>query len=230
MMLPPNKVLIAPDANHTTGAGHGVDLVDSKNDQFNLCITGTVIQVCDELEYFGYEIRRLKRINKQGLVNALTIASMPWDTSIEVSAGDRVIFSYHHRLKDEMFDDEWVGDNMLLGYENIIGVVRYGAVYPLNGNLFAQRPEKSDLFPGLQDGIEKYLFRVISCGIEIQDYLDYGTQDLFGVKGIATGSLVLADDRFAISLETPQQMRIFDAPTYYFQRRHVFAKLKNNNV
>lgn len=231
MTLAPNKVLIAPDPNHTVGAGHGVELVDANKDQFNLCVTGTVIQVCDKLEYHGREIRRLQKIgDPEGIIGTLTVSSMPWETNIEVRPGDKVIFPFIHRLGDKSFDEEQLDGNLLIGYDSLIGVIDPDFVQPINGNIFVTKVEKEDMFEGLQPGLEKYLFRVYSVGLPVANYLDYGNPDIMNVVGITKGALVLADSRFAISVETPQQMRIFDAPVYYLQRRHVFAKLKNTYV
>lgn len=224
MNVQPNYVLIRPDGHHTAGAGHGMALPDFVSPQHNFAVTGTVVSAPRKLNYFGREIRRIKRMAVRSvwderLLRDWMVGTVNFDVPVEIKGGDVVMFPYIHRLDDKTFDEERHGDMLLLPYDTLTARVDGDVLYPLNGNVLGRKivPEQ-----GFYKG--KRLFwdnvcEVVAEGCMVMDYGDWGLSDMEKV----TGKRVVVMQNMAVSIERPHQLRAAKEQLYCFHRRHILG-------
>lgn len=223
MILQPNYILIEPHAHHVAGASHGMEIPDFANEQMNFSVTGTVVQVCNRLEYYGREIKRLKSkairtITDQRRVQDYLAASLLFDVPMEIKVGDMVVYPYIYRTNEEMFDEERFDGKLVLRYDALTARVDDGVLYPLNGALLG-RKIRSD--QGLQQLRREYwdgLMEVTHEGCLVKDYQEYGYPDK---EGLLKGKRVFVTPQMPVSIETIQQLRLSDEELFSFHRRHI---------
>lgn len=229
MIIQPNYVIIQPHANHTAGASHGVEMPDFVNEHFNFAVTGTVVQVCEKIHYFGRELRTIKgkhirSVIDQRLVQDYLAMSQQFDVPVEIEAGDTVVFPYLWRVDDAMFDEERFGGFMVLRYDQLTAKVVDGKLYPLNGAVLGRKVKSDQGVMQLQREYWDGRMDVTHEGCLVSDYMDYGYPDQ---EGSLVGKQVFVNPRMPISIEVPSQLRLADEELFQVHRRHIVGIIQN---
>lgn len=177
-MIRCNRILIRPDADHTTASGFFVPT--SEQEQLHWNITGTVVEAPDDLFFFGGRAKRLlKKRCEHAYKKARKLAgnSLQYGSKMELKPGDRVIFLYSAKYEP---DTKQVGDCLVMDYDMLIAKQAPDGWQPLNGFLLVamlQKEEEEEILPGITvknddrnvygQGIVKY------SGSNISGYRDY---------------------------------------------------------
>lgn len=223
MILQPNFILIEPHAHHTAGASHGMEIPDFANEHMNYAVTGTVLQVCDRLLYYGMEIKRLKSkqirtIYDHRKVQEYLEASLLFDVPMELKIGDTVVYPYLYRTEDDKFDEERFEGNLVLKYDTLTAKVVDGVLKPLNGLLLGRKVKKDQELQQLRRDAWDGLIEVTHEGCLVRDYQEYGYSDR---PYELLGKQVYITPQMAVSIEVPQQLRLADEQLFSFHRRHI---------
>lgn len=223
MNVQPNYVLVLPDKNHVAGT-HGMDMPDFVSPQHNFAVTGTVVSAPKRLNYFGRQIKAIKRkmvrdVWDERLLRDWMAGTVNFDVPVEIKAGDTVIFPYIHRLDDKTFDEERHGEFLLLPYDTLTARVDGGELYPLNGNVLGRKivPEQG-LFKGRRVFWDS-VCEVVAEGCMVRGYCDWGLAD----KESVFGRKVIVMQNMAVSIERPHHLRAAKEELFMFHRRHILG-------
>ncbi len=229
MILQSNYVLIQPHANHTAGATHGMEIPDFATEHMNFAVTGTVLQVCDKIHYFGRKLRAIKNkhirnVTDQRLVQDYLAMSQQFDVPVEIKEGDTVVFPYLWRVDDAMFDEERFHGNMVLRYDQLTAKVVNRKLYPLNGAVLGRKIKSDQGVMQLQREYWDGRMEVTHEGCLVRDYMDYGYPD---EAGSLVGKQVFVNPKMPVSIEVTSQLRLADEELFQFHRRHIVGIIQN---
>lgn len=149
LKVPVNYVLVEPEGKllHT----NGVAVESFVNPYRHVSVYGKVIGVPDNLLYLGRKVEKLEPYKIYGpvlrVIQQMVERSLEFETKMEISIGDRVLFNYVNYLTAED-ENEFViyeGRKMLLmRYDLIYAVVNGDAIKPVNGWIFVRNIKLTD--------------------------------------------------------------------------------------
>lgn len=173
-----NAVVIDPDSDF--GEAGGFILPNEFDTPHHYSITGTVVAAPERLISHGRKLARLERYKSQrnaDIGKRLARMSCEYETEVEVSAGDRVMYMFTAKLDPARFLDTGY---LVVRYDMLYCKVVDGAIIPLNGNIFVEPIEKErweEVLPGVHKGhddLNKYGVGVIKyIGKPVKSYLRY---------------------------------------------------------
>lgn len=178
IMIRVNRVLVRPDGDHTTSSGFFVPT--EEQEQLHWSISGTVVEVPDDVFFFGKKAKRLlKKRCQHAYKKARRLAgmSLQYGTEMELKPGDRVIYLYSAKYEP---DTKEVDGCLVMDYDMLIAKQTPDGWRPLNGFLLVsmlQKEEEEEILPGITiknddrnvygQGVVKYV------GSNISGYRDY---------------------------------------------------------
>jgi hypothetical protein len=143
-----NYVLIRPDADWQEMAG--LRLGGEWEQERQWSVWGTVVAVPPGLSFIPH-IPGWLEFNQWA-----TDKSLEWDTDMELSVGDRVLYRYNVRMDEDGVFEDADGLLLMVRYDSIYAKQVDGELYPLNGYIFVA-----------PDG------RVVAKGRPLRRYLHY---------------------------------------------------------
>jgi hypothetical protein len=166
---------------------------------------------------------------------------MPWKTPMEIMCGDRAVIYYLsvvNAFRKEMFKAIIEGEDkyVLIQYQNIFAIVRYGKIIPVNGYCLVEpienpewialqeRMAKSNLVPvnPKEKSVTSVVYgKVRYCGIPNEEYVDKHTDSGVDVK---PGDIVVMKRISDLPLEYDLHAKIDSGKKYWrVQRRNILG-------
>jgi len=207
------NILVKFDGDLLTETDSGFRIAADYDREFNQCVTGTVMQVCEE-----------KHINRD------------WHPKIAVDCqvGDRVIMQYmgcqtalecglNNRFNGTWFikDGEFYA---VINYAFVMAIKRDGILKAAPGYVLARRVKKDSQTEGwvklLTDDNDNIKFQLVAIGEDI-----VSRPGTFPAKGVSEGDVVLTDYNCEYELEQPHKMYILDEPLVCFEKHLIYGIL-----
>jgi len=214
-----NYVLIKPDGGRPAFRGFGLAHAVSVDEHQAKPCTGTVVAVCDDLYYGGYDLLRLPK-EESGLTRSITERSMMFDVPIEVIAGDRVLFSSIVYASD---DTIWHEGLLLIRYDWLICRIDFQVPHPLNGAVLIERFDSYQVVGPLRS--EATMMpgwgRVVAEGVKVKSYLlwpERGGDFLLSLQG----KMIMFRQKHAVRIEHDayRALNISSQYPYYYLHRY----------
>lgn len=213
MRIPPNYVLVLPDADvdaDSTGMQH----FDVSERHLNKAVSGTIIACCTDL-YFCDDVDGTPEQHQE---------SLEWDVPLEVKVGDRVLFRYLAAIDEE----GQTPFGYLVRYDSLYARVDPGGLYPLNGFLLLKVDRDDRSVAGLEGhpsyyGAAQVMGSVMAEGALVRAYqLDAWHPD---VHFDYLNKIVLYKKNRAVRLEVDERAQhgVGGYSLYRIHRRYVCA-------
>lgn len=239
-----NYVLVRPEGEPGR-IRSGIAATDAAEGHLLRSCIGTVIAVCPDLYYGGYDILKAKGKQTPAVVRALEY-SVQFDVPIEVVPGDRVIFESTVNITESTI---WLDDLVLFRYDLLLGRLnRFGPllpgpveadtdyrleklIYPLNGRVFIERFDSHYNAGGVasHETMMPGYGRVLAEGCRVKSYMMWPEKGPdFDIP--LTGRMVMFKPKHAVRIEH-DAYRILQGdgryPLYELQRYSINGFVNN---
>lgn len=220
-MIPsPGQVIIRPHPHNTSTKTVVVD--DEFSPEHNFSVTGEVVAVSGPADFFVYDGNYQDYDAHEARENRLRAgASREFDVPVEIKAGDIVVFPYFYHLKDDLAQEEQIGDgNLLIPYESLMARIDGSRIYPLNGMVAGTEVPKDVGMAKLRKAPVSNIYRIVAEGCRVKRYSGYGYPDR---KEKMTGKVVSVFPNSAVAPEVDMHKILNDNKLYFFHRRNILG-------
>jgi len=183
MLRMTNKVLVDFDDN--IEGIDGLIVANTEDKQYNFSVKGTVVAIPEGFLFYGHQVLVYdKPYSSQELreLRELNAMSLQYDTPMELSVGDRVLFSYTAHFEKETKQD-------FIDYDRIIA--KLDPIQPINGFLLVEMKEN----PTFEDvgGFFKYNKDKNDYGVGVVKYAATPLKGYLGFPGVRDDERIIEE-------------------------------------